>query len=470
MSKGVFRSHSKVGETMSIQLLPDPITPFDPTVSKINGRVSWDLDVGSGYTAGNSISYMFPSASARTVTLRTNLLSTLTSINLFEDNVVGNVNLSGWSNLFKGGGQTLNLSGNALLTGITHTYTPYTNLFYWAYSCDITGDHDLTMFPTLGSDIRLNGNSNLTSITHTASTAVITYYSASQCDLTGNLNMSMFSNLGGLFSVQANSNLTSITHTTSPQTITNYSMNSCDITGTHYLPFSEMGGQFYGHTNSNLTNIVHSATSEAFTVYKVHDCDLTGVFDLSMLTGLGGQFECYNNSNLTDISHGVSSEVFTRYWADACNMGTILDVSMLSGLGGSFNVSSNSNLKNVVFPYSTQTFGNVIPANDAFAMDGCNFAGNHVDFKPLSGSTMDVNSTLGASIRLYNNSLTATDVNHLLEDFADIAGWNTTGWSGVTLNISGTNSAPDTTSGGFNGIAAINTLTGSPYNWIITTS
>ena len=41
-------------------------------------------------------------------------------------------------------------------------------------------------------------------------------------------------------------------------------------------------------------------------------------------------------------------------------------------------------------------------------------------------------------------------------------------WSGVTLSILTGNSSPDTTSGGYDGIAAINSLTGSPKNWIIT--
>ena len=57
MSKGTFRSHNKVGATLSFQIMSDPSVNFTPEVTKINGRVSWDLDNGSGYTAGNSISY-----------------------------------------------------------------------------------------------------------------------------------------------------------------------------------------------------------------------------------------------------------------------------------------------------------------------------------------------------------------------------------------------------------------------------
>ena len=64
--------------------------------------------------------------------------------------------------------------------------------------------------------------------------------------------------------------------------------------------------------------------------------------------------------------------------------------------------------------------------------------------------------------------MTAADVNHILVDFVTIATSNPTGWDSIVLNIGGTNANPDTTSGGYDGLAAIATLTGLPYNWTIT--
>jgi hypothetical protein len=63
----------------------------------------------------------------------------------------------------------------------------------------------------------------------------------------------------------------------------------------------------------------------------------------------------------------------------------------------------------------------------------------------------------------------AADVNHILVDFSGNTTYNPTGWSNVNLNIGGTNDPPDSSSGGYDGLAAISFLTGSPYNWIITT-
>ena len=82
----------------------------------------------------------------------------------------------------------------------------------------------------------------------------------------------------------------------------------------------------------------------------------------------------------------------------------------------------------------------------------------------VSGSTQG-----RATIELQNNNMSAADVNHILVDFATIATNNHPRWSEITLNIGGTNAAPDSSSGGYDGLAAITTLTGSPYNWIITT-
>ena len=65
--------------------------------------------------------------------------------------------------------------------------------------------------------------------------------------------------------------------------------------------------------------------------------------------------------------------------------------------------------------------------------------------------------------------MSATDVNHILVDFATIAANNSPRWDNVTLIIGGSNAAPDGTSGGYDGVSAKNTLINT-HHWIITTS
>jgi len=56
-------------------------------------------------------------------------------------------------------------------------------------------------------------------------------------------------------------------------------------------------------------------------------------------------------------------------------------------------------------------------------------------------------------------------VDNYLVDFSGITTNNITRWSGVTLNIGGTNAAPTAT-----GLAAVGYLTGATAQWTVTTS
>ena len=99
MGKGVFRSHNKVGETLSFQIMADSAISFTPKVGKSIGRVSWDVGLGKGYITGNALVYSYPlsaSGTQKTVTVRTNLLSTLNSIYFEELNILGHLDLSGF--------------------------------------------------------------------------------------------------------------------------------------------------------------------------------------------------------------------------------------------------------------------------------------------------------------------------------------------------------------------------------------
>jgi hypothetical protein len=347
------------------------------------------------------------------------------------------------------------------------------------YSCNLTGNLDLTPLSGLGGEFYVNNNLNLTGITHSPSSQNFTRYWANNCNLTGNLDLTPLSGLGGDFRSYSNPNLTGITHTQSSRNFTSYSVYSCNLTGNLDLtPLSGLGGNFQAHSNSNLTGITHTQSSQNFSNYSVHSCNLTGNLDLTPLSGLGGNFSIYNNTGLTNITHTQSSQNFTSYLANNCNLTGNLNLTNLTKLGGSssastgyIQVSGNDNLTNVIFP-NVNTFFRNTSNNDsfsAFRMFDCNL--DYVDFKPLSGATLISGATQGRPIiGLYDNNMSSSDVNHILVDFSGNATYNPTGWSNINLKIGGTNGAPDASSGGYDGIAARNFLTGSPYNWIITHS
>jgi hypothetical protein len=136
----------------------------------------------------------------------------------------------------------------------------------------------------------------------------------------------------------------------------------------------------------------------------------------------------------------------------------------LTGMTNTRNLSiyNNPNLTNILLPASIITWvnngstGGPWSNEVAFGAYGCDLG--YIDFTVMSGATFDSSDT----IYLYDNNMTAAEVNHILVDF------DTIGWSGVTLDISGTNAAPDGTSGGFDGLTARNNLTGK--TWTVTTS
>ena len=245
-------------------------------------------------------------------------------------------------------------------------------------------------------------------------------------------------------------------------------MGGCDITGNHDMTWCPiLGGDFVMDNNLNLTGITHTTSSNTFVRYSVDSCNMKGVHDMSMLTGLGGIFSMSDNPELLGVTHTASTEVFTGYNLGECNLLGTHNIDMLTGLGGLVQIYDNPNLTDVRFPTTTETFedsGGAGQTNAAFRLHDCDFSSG-LNFYPLAGANV-----ADASIYIENNGMSSTIVNTMLSNFSGITSNNINRWSGMTLDISGTNSAPDTTSGGINGIAALSYLTGTPAQWSITTS
>jgi hypothetical protein len=323
------------------------------------------------------------------------------------------------------------------------------------------------MLQNLGGTFNMSSNPNLTGITHTASTQVFTSYRASNCNIIGNHDVSMLQNLGVLFNVGTNQNLTGITHPASTQVFTTYQANTCNITGNHDVSMLQnLGGTFNVSTNPNLTGITHTASTQVLTAYQANSCNIIGNHDISMLQNIGGTINMNSNPNLTGVTHPPSG-LINGYDIQFCNITGTFDLSTLT-LKRRLRMNSSPNATDIIFTSTTEVFLNVSSGfgNAAFSLYGCNLG--YINFNPLSGITMDTGSTHGASIQLHNNSMTAAEVNHILYDLDNITTSNLSGWAGVLLDISGTNAAPDGSSGGYNGTASTINLIAN--GWSVTTS
>lgn len=466
MSRQQFGSANNSTKVLSFQK-SGATASFDPNIifSSGSGRVSWRLNNGSGIkqVAGNSIIYtgFTGDSNLRTIEMRGSSFKNINQFYLPDENLYGNLNLSPIPNI----SGIIRMENNPLLTGITHSPSSGTISSYQAQSCNLTGILDISMINTY-TYFNVSSNPNLTQIIHNPTGSTTSNYISYGCNLTGHHNMSMISGLSFCW-LWNNPSLTGVTHGYSNANFIQYWVSSCNLTGNHDLTmFPNLGGYFNVAGNNNLTGITHTASTNVFTSYIAYN-GLVGNLDLSMLSGLGGIIGLANNPNLTGITLPISTQPIQGFEIPSCNITGTLSLSGFSSLGSissattsTFKFYSNSNLNNILFPigdgYLSNDANNAI--NAAIGLFSCNLG--YVDFKPLSGCTILSGATVGLPrFELFDNVMTTADVNRVLSDFDLISTLNYSGWtatSGTTggyINIS-LNSAPDGSSGGFNGTGA----------------
>lgn len=296
------------------------------------------------------------------------------------------------------------LYSNPNLTSITFASSgnSYVNDFR-AYNCNITGTLNLSNVPlgiTSRPTFHVYSNPNLTNITFASVNNIIWDFKVYSCNITGTFDLSNVP-IGGTdsaFWIQANANLTGITFASSGNGIlSDFRFNSCNITGILDLSNVAIGGTaistIIGNSNANMTGITFASSGNAIiNSFQLHSCDITGTIDFSNVP-IRNTLHLYSNSNLTGITFASSGN------------GTIFDMLIYS----------------------------------------CNI--DYVDFTPPSFS-LDLED---AGINIANNGISAGDINHFLVDFDSISSG---GYTGRLLTMDGTNSAPDGSSGGYDGLTA----------------
>jgi hypothetical protein len=264
-------------------------------------------------------------------------------------------------------------------------------------------------------------------------------------DICEDIDISMFTNLN---SIALNDNkIESIALPVSSGTFTTVDLSNNLFTE---IDLSTLSGTITSITledNPNLIEVTNPATSGLTTRYTLDDCDITGNLNISMMTGLGGVFNVKNNPNLTSITNPVSTEIFTWYYIYDCDITGTFDMSMLTGLSERFYAYRNSNLTSIINPPSNE----VMTQYFAYLCDL-----GYIDFTVFTGAND------GISIRLDNNNMSTAEVNHILVDL------DNTGWINGILRMEGTNSAPDGSSGGYDGTTAKSNLITS--GWTVTTN
>lgn len=214
---------------------------------------------------------------------------------------------------------------------------------------------------------------------------------------------------------------------------------------------SEIGSKV---TLPHTTSLANNTTSVSLFDCRVQTVDFTG------MNNLGGEIIGYGRSNnnfntiLWPTSLRAGTEDITTIAFTSIGGGTTANVtndqdfSALTTINNCrIDYRNGGNVSNITFPPT------------AGSLTEFDFKGHDLGYN--AGITNFATSD-GIVVDLSDNGMTTTEVNFWLRDF------DNSGWTGGTLNIAGSNAAPDTTSGGVNGVAAVSSLTGK--SWTVITS
>ena len=374
--RGIFSANNKVGQEFVFQTNSSGGTTFDPVI-QMNGskRASWNLGEGNSYFAGNSVSYTYPNGSTKTVTLRTNRLTDVVSLNMQDDNIVGVLNLSAFTKC-----GSFNFNTNAGLTGLTIPPSSTTGFSVFNISsCNIYGRVDLSGYTNLGGQISLINNPNITGVTFPNSSVGISIFRIGNNNFTDDLVISGLTGMGGAIEIS-------------------------DIKS---------------------SNIIFPNSSSNITSFNMSSCKFLSSVDLTPLSKLGGGVILQGNTGVTSYTLANNSRPIYFLAISSSPLVTSLDLSPLSGVSGTINLSNDTSLTNLILP---SVFGGPVTL---LGVGGC--------------------------------SLPASVVNYVLYTI-DNAGWT----NGALYADGGTNSAPDGSSGGYNGTASALSLVSK--GWSVTTN
>jgi hypothetical protein len=297
---------------------------------------------------------------------------------------------------------------NPTMTGILHKTTTGVFSRYWAYNTGMTS-LDLTPLQALSGDIRLHTNASLASLTFYSNiTQQPSIISIHNCSSLSSLDLSGFININGGIVLHNNQAMTSYTFPPVMGT------GSCAVTiyENDMLPSLDLSGVRLTNNNffyrmDSLVSITFAASSDPIALLDIFEVPLLTSLDLSTLSfaPVTARIQAYNCASLTSFTPPTTTATIGSF---SC---------YLTGGVGVFSLENMSDYLNV---------------------------DNHFT-------------------RLQNNSYSAAEVNEMLVKADSIAVSNL-GWT-RTFQINN-NAAPDNSSGGFDGVAAVASLTAKGFTVI----
>lgn len=433
-------------------------TTFDPTLTKTSGDVRWIISGTS--VIGTGITYEFPDTSIKTIKAQLDNYKNITAIEIDNDAIVGNLNLSNFMNV-----TDYQLQDNPDITTINLPTTTMTvNRFNVYNNTNLTSLNlsNLTNLTTIdySHGIRIYGNTNMVELLFPTSNKIMDMYSVFNVSSNPSLTTLCLTGLTGLGGYIDLSNNTGLTSLLLPVTTNQINRFHCHNTALTTLDLSNLTNFSSDWTwisnNNNMTNLIMPVSSLNTWGCNINNNSSLSVLCLTGLTNLGGspnindaRVNFSNNTGLTQLLLPVSPQTIIQFDASYNSALSTISLTGLSGLYGSIDLQYCSNLTNIYFCSGSTGVTTIINLNN------CKL--QYVDFTVT-------NWTMSAStiIQLQDNGMNAASVNHILVDIDNKA------WLGNTIQINGTNVAPDSISGGYDGLTAKSNLQGK--GWIVLTN
>jgi|TARA_Y100000310_G_scaffold342760_1_gene447307 hypothetical protein len=263
--------------------------------------------------------------------------------------------------------------------------------------------------------------------------------------ITNTMDISQLTNLTGYIYAYNNDdpNFNIILPTTS-SAITRLKIDNCaELTELDFSPVSSNSlNALNASFNPKLITFTGGVSSGPITSSSFQYNTLLTSLDLSGYTGMSGTIRL-EYSGYTTVLLPSTSGAFTLIYGNNCTSLTSIDLSPLGNISTDIRFNGCSSLTSVTFPDSTGSILNL-------RMNNCNLS--YADVSVLSGG-LSVNSAIW---NFSSNNLTTAEVNQMLVEMYGLVSSEGGGgdYTGRSIQVQG-NSAPDGSSGGYDGDQAV---------------
>jgi uncharacterized protein (TIGR02145 family) len=414
-----------------------------------------DLTMFNSYTG---IIQIFRNSGMTSIDFSSSLTATTVSSLILHENISlsGGLDLSRFNSFSNSA--NIWLSSNTNMTGVTFA-SNVTGLInqLLLQSTGIVGGLDLSMFSgfTSSATLWLGGNNSMTGITFANPVigGVGSLY-IDQCSILKNVDISMFNNYSNVnLFIHSNPLMENLTFPTSINGLVNGLILHTNGS-LSYLDLSMISGftnnvQVSLYNCNKLTGITFwSDMIGSINFFSLYSSGIIGTLNLSGMNkfSTGASIVLSSNSGMTSINFNNTISGSIKTMGLINNNLTSLNLSGFTSFitGSTFEFYGNTGLTSI-------TLGGSI--SGTFTRIHAYGLGLSPYFSPLAFLTPT--SINGSSVAVADNNWSAAQVNQFLHELDSVS---VGGFTGRSVSIGGNNSDPDSSSGGYDGLAAKSSL------------